>query len=96
MLNNSNKNNDLNKNIKILNKSNNNSSSFSNSNSNSVYNKKKVVTDSEINLPNLTNKNKDQNLSPLKQIISVTQKDEKTILCHILLLLLKNQKILVL
>ena len=80
MLNNSNKNNEVNKNIKILNKSNNNSSSFSNSNSNSVYNKKRIVTDSEINLPNLTNKNKDkENLSPLKQLISVTQKEGNNI-----------------
>ena len=44
-----NKNNDLNKNIKILNKSNNNSSSYSNSNSNSVYNKKKVRNENSIN-----------------------------------------------
>ena len=44
-----NKNNDLNKNIKILNKSNNNSSSYSNSNSNSVYNKKKVRNENSLN-----------------------------------------------
>ena len=44
-----NKNNDLNKNITILNKSNNNSSSYSNSNSNSVYNKKKVRNENSIN-----------------------------------------------
>ena len=47
-----NKNNEMNKNIKILNKSNNNnnnSSSYSNSNSNSVYNKKKVINENNSN-----------------------------------------------
>ena len=45
-----NKNNELNKNVKVLNKSNNNnSSSYSNSNSNSVYNKKKIINENNIN-----------------------------------------------
>ena len=45
-----NKNNELNKNVKVLNKSNNNnSSSYSNSNSNSVYNKKKIINENTIN-----------------------------------------------
>ena len=46
-----NKNSELNKNIKVLNKSNNNnSSSYSNSNSNSVYNKKKVINENNVNI----------------------------------------------
>ena len=68
-----NKNDELNKNIKILNKSNNNSSSYSNSNSNSVYNKKKIGE-----LDGTHGKNK-EDISPLKQIISVTQKESNNI-----------------
>ena len=69
-----NKNNYLNKNIKILNKSNNNAS-CSNSNSNSVYNKKKIV-----DVEGLSRNNKeDNNISPLKQFISVTQKESSNI-----------------
>ena len=50
LLDNSNKESKLNKNIKVLNKSNNNnSSSYSNSNSNSVYNKKKVINENNSN-----------------------------------------------
>ena len=51
MLDNSNKESKLNKNIKVLNKSNNNnnSSSYSNSHSNSVYNKKKVINENNSN-----------------------------------------------
>ena len=46
-----NKNSELNKNVKVLNKSNNNnSSSYSNSNSNSVYNKKKIINENNINI----------------------------------------------
>ena len=71
----SNKNNDLTKNIKVLNKSINNNSSCSNSNSNSIYNKKRIG-DNE----GCIGKNKeDNNVSPFKQIISVTQKESNNI-----------------
>ena len=72
-----NKNNDLNKNIKILNKSNNNSSSFSNSNSNSAYNKKKIGGDPDDD--NRKNNKEDKDIDQLKQIISVTQKESNNI-----------------
>ena len=63
-----NKNNELNKNIKILNKSNNNSLN-SNPNNNSVYNKKKI---GELDGNNEKNK---QSISPIKQLGSMTQKE---------------------
>ncbi len=57
-----------------MNKSNNNSS-CSNSNSNSIYNKKKIGENEGV-----IGKNKeDKNISPLKQIISVTQKDSNNV-----------------
>ena len=70
-------NNDLNKNIKILNKSNNNNSSFSNSNSNSIYNKKKIAEgEGLVGKINIEDKN---NISPLKQLISATQKESNNL-----------------
>ena len=70
-------NNELNKNIKILNKSNNNSS-CSNSNSNSVYNKKKITKKGNAASRKTAMEDKN-NISPLKKLISVTQKESNNI-----------------
>ena len=69
-----NKNNDLNKNIKVLNRSNNNSSSFSKSNSNSAGNNKKKQDDPDDDAQKNNKENKD-----IKQIISVTQQESNNI-----------------
>ena len=68
--------NGLNKNIKILNKSNNNSSS--NSNSNSIYKKKNIVENQDIFMGKGSDK-EEKDISPLKQIVSVTQKQKNNI-----------------
>ena len=70
-------NNELNKNIKILNKSNNNSS-CSNSNSNSIYNKKKITERGNGDSRKTTMEDKN-NMSPLNQLISITQKESNNI-----------------
>ena len=69
-----NKNNDLNKNIKVLNRSNNNSSSFSNSNSNSAAYNKKKPREPDDGFQKNYKEDKD-----FKHTISVTQKDNNNI-----------------
>jgi len=77
-----NKNNEANKNLKILNKSNNNNNSsyFGNSNSNSVYNKKNVIY-SDKGYQNIANKdeNEDKEIAQLEKFASVTTKESNNI-----------------
>ena len=78
-----NKNNEVNKNLKVLNKSNNNnnnSSSFANSNSNSVYNKKNIIY-SDKGFQNMINKdeNEDKEIAQLEKFASVTTKESNNI-----------------
>ena len=74
-----NKKNDLNKNIKILNKSNNDNSSFSNSNSNSAVKNKKRTGDHNDDTKKHNEEDKDKDIAQLKKIISVTQKENNNI-----------------
>ena len=77
-----NKNIEVNKNLKVLNKSNNNNNSsfFANSNSNSVYNKKNIIY-SDKGFQNMINKdeNEDKEIAQLEKFASVTTKESNNI-----------------